>query len=727
MKQPLQSILACVMAQPGTSPRTVFAKDQDGELHHISLVPVGTPDLTCPGCGLAVIAKPGRGGRVPHFAHKSSEECLQAGETEAHLMAKAAIAEAGGVMLPAFTVSTGGRSRNPLRARWFNFEQIEVEKAEDGFRPDLVGYARHPETGETYRLLIEIHVTNPVSAEKISRVTAAGESAIEIDLSKIKRSLTGPEFVEQILREAPRRWIFHRAADELRRMAYQEHRQEEEKKDRQKAFAIAKEAEREAERRRAKAQPPERIVEGDLNWARKEQRQWELLDMEDLFTGPAEDGIFDVPPLVWRAWVMNILAPWRKTPYALPRADQLDQTSSYLGQKMREKAWVKAPFMGPLKRFLDNRSYPWDPVADSITDYFVKALRGYGLGKTLPGQPPDLSEAAKALKSAWEERQSWGRCVLHLRDRLTEHGVETWLGWSRLQGDASIDDAVGMSRGTTRFSLFHVANMAGEIATGLPRYGKHIEADVYSYTGIELRLPGDTGDDCTQRALDHIRANHMRSWERIYGEWIESEASRLLSVFLNLADLGILRRSEFNDLGLDFLFNARELRARIQQDLPKDAKDPLAAARAGSAKIIASYDELSDQLAFLGELAALRRVAEWQDIILVEGLRSFATEGSQEGFRRAMHSDMRTTLSNGLAELAQTTERWGYGVDFPERALMSRPNWSEGRLIDLAFGGDIPPFRRAMNEIITSRQPPRWVTTARTWPVVAPRNQADYW
>ena len=426
-------------------------------------------------------------------------------------MAKVAIAEAGGVMLPAFTVSTGGQLRRPLRERWFTFERIEVEKAEDGFRPDLVGYARHPETGETHRLLIEVYVTNPVSAEKISRITTAGESAIEIDLSKIKRGLTGLEFVEQILRSAPRRWIFHRAAGELRRKAYREHRWEEEEKSRQKAFAIAKEAARETERHRAKAQPPEKTSDNDLSWARKELRYWELLDMGDLFTGPAEDRIFDVLPVVWRAWVVNILAPWRKTPYALPIVDQLDRVSAHLGQQMRQRGWVKAPFVGPLTRFLDNRSYPWDPVADAITDYLVKVLRGYGLGQAYSGRRPDLSVAGVALKRAWEERQIWGRSVLNLRDRLSEHGVETWLGGTRLQNSASIEEAIGLNSSASGFSIFHLDRMAGEIATGTPRYGKFIKADFCAYLGVELRLPGDSSEGCTQRALNHIRSNHMRS------------------------------------------------------------------------------------------------------------------------------------------------------------------------------------------------------------------------
>jgi competence CoiA-like predicted nuclease len=40
----------------------------------------------CPNCGAIMIAKPGNGGRTPHFAHKYVMECN--GETYLHKMAK---------------------------------------------------------------------------------------------------------------------------------------------------------------------------------------------------------------------------------------------------------------------------------------------------------------------------------------------------------------------------------------------------------------------------------------------------------------------------------------------------------------------------------------------------------------------------------------------------------------------------------------------------------------
>ena len=725
--QSLRSILGCVMAQPGTSPRTVFAKAEDGELHHISSVALGTPNLTCPDCGLELIAKPGRGGRVPHFAHRSSIECRQAGETNAHLMAKAAIAEAGGLMLPAFTVVAGGEKMTALQAQWFSFERIEIEQTEVGFRPDLVGYTRHPETSEMRRLLIEVFVTNQVGPEKIARVTAAGESAIEIDLSKIKRDLTGPEFIKQILEAAPRRWIYHRSAEELRRKARLVAARAAEKKDRQKAFAIAKEAEREEERQRARQSPPGKTNDYDLDWANQDRSRWGLLDMEGLFTGPADDGIFDVAPVVWRAWVLSMLAPWRNEPYPLPNSDGFAKLTARLGKEMRTREWVKAPFAGDLRKFQDTRYHPWDPVAEAIAAYITYGLRDYGLGGDRPWDPVNLSSVAGILKVAWQGRQSWGRDMLTLRDCLTEHGVEAWLSGARLESGASVDDAIRMRGAFPGFNSSVLPDMIREVATGATHRSAPRGAEVYAFQGIELRLPGDTGEGCTQRALGHIRQSHMQSWRHQYQDWLQREASRLLSVFRDLADRGILASAEISANGLEFLFNEGELLTRIHRTLPDEERNPLAAARAASTTIITRFDTFADHITYLAELTSLRASPEWQEIILREGVRSALAPERRDGFRRAMHRDMRPVLSKSLSELTQTIERWGYGADFPERALASRPPWSEGRLIDLVFGGNIQPFRRAMNEIITRRQPPKWVITHQIGDPTSLPPEIDHW
>lgn len=725
--QSLRSILGCVMAQPGTSPRTVFARAEDGDLHHISAVALGTPNLTCPDCGLELIAKPGRGGRAPHFAHRSAIECRQAGETNAHLMAKAAIAEAGGLMLPAFTVIAGGRERMPLPSRWFSFERIEIEQTEIGFRPDLVGYSRQAETGELRRLLIEVYVTNQVSAEKIARVAAAGESAIEIDLSKIKRDLTGPEFIDQILNTAPRRWIYHRAADDLRRKARLEATREAEKKDRQKAFAIDREAEREEERQRARQSPPAKTNDYELDRAQQEQAHWALLDMDGLFTRRADDGIFDVAPVIWRARVFSILAPWQPEPPPLPDANGFRKLVAHLGREMRTLGWVKTPFAGKLKKFLDTHYHDWDPVADAIEVYLTYGLRDYGLGSTHPRDPVDLSAVRPILKAAWQGRQAWGRDMLTLRDRLAVHGVEAWLSGVRLESGAPIEDAIRMRGAFPGFSASILPDMIREVTTGTTHRSAPRGADAYTFQGIELRLPRDAGEGCTQRALDHIRNSHLQSWQRQHEDWLQGEASRLLSVFRDLADRGILPSAEVSAHGLDFLFNEGKLLTRIQQTLSSDERDPLSAARAASTKIIARFDTFADHISYVGELASLRASPNWQEIILREGVRSALAPERRDDFRRAMHKDMRPTLSKALVELTQTVERWGYGADFPERALVSRPTWSEGRLIDLVFGGEIQPFRRAMNEIITRRQPPKWVITHQIGDLTSLPPEIDHW
>lgn len=712
VEQNLASILTCVMARPGIGPRTVFAKSQDGEVLHISRVAAGTQDLVCLDCGFDLIAKPGHGGRVPHFAHKSSGECQHAGETNVHLMAKEVIERAGGLMLPAFEVRTGARMRWPLLPQWFDFERIELEKAEDGFRPDVVGYGRHPGTGEVHRLMIEVFVTNRVSEKKIDRIAAAGESAIEIDLSKIDRDLSGPDFIEQILQAAPRRWLHHRAQERLRQKAFLEEDLEEAEKERRKTFAIAMDVEREEERQRARQRPPGKAVEAELHWAAAERAQWTLLGMEGLFVRAADDGIFDVEPALWRAWVLSALAPWRKEPYQLPNPAGLGRFAAHLGKEMRKRKWVKAPFAGELKKFVNKRHRPWDPVAEEIKRLLVDGLGDLGFSGARQGEDVSLSSVGPVIKAAWQERRDWARGILVLRDEIAKHGVDVWLGGLKLQSDTEIDSMIAAHGVGGDFTPIWLPDLVHEIKTGIARFSARMGPKNYARERMKLQLPGDDKPGGTERALEHIRQAHMSSWRRELEDWTRGEVDRLLSVFQGLVDREILPLSEVRAQGGDFLLDQRALWSRIHKPLSDEARDPLAEARAAQTRIISSLETFAEQIEYLGELASLSEAPEWQDIILREGVRSALAADGKNGFRRAMSRDMRSTLHKSLTDLALAAGGWGYGLDFPQRALVSRPTWSEKRLVDLAFGGEIQPFRRAMNEIVTRQQPPKWVVAS---------------
>lgn len=711
--QKLSAILGCVLAQPGTSPRTVFAEVQDGEVRHISRVEAGTQGLRCLGCKLDLIAKPGHGGRVPHFAHKSSAECRNAGETDAHLMAKEAVEEAGGLMLPAFEVRVGGRTRTPLPPSWFEFERVELEKPVEGFRPDVIGYGRHSETDEVRRLLIEVFVTNRVGDQKLQRIVSAGESAIEIDLSKVDRDLNGPEFIDQILRAAPRRWLFHRAEDRFRRHAHQQEAREVARKERQKSFAIAKEAEREEDRQRARERPPAKTTASDLQWSTEARHKWELLDMGDLFSRPADDGIFDVDPVVWRAWVLSVLAPWRSERYRLPGGDGLECLAAQLGRGMRERGWVKGPFSGELRRFVGKRYQPWDPVAEEIERFLRHGLRDYGFGKGHSGERLSLISVAQVVRASWQGRQRWGRDMLDLRARIAAHGIEVWVGGVRLDDSSSIDEAIMAHGPFSGFNPLVLADMGREIETGVPRFETPKEATDYASQGIELRLPGDTAEGCTQRALEHVQGRHVASWQRELDSWGRGEAVRLLSVFQELVDRGLLPLSEVRATGMDFLLDEAALRSRICCPLPEDERDPLHAAREKGRKITSRLEMFAEQLEFLGDLASLCESPDWREIVLREGVRAALAKDRREGFVRALRCEMRPVLRKSMTDLSRVSGRWGYGEDFPQHALLSRPTWSEARLVDLVFAGELQPLRRAMNEIVTRRQPPTWIVADR--------------
>ncbi len=709
-EQRLKDILTCVMARPGMSPRTVFAKRSDGEIIHISRAALGTQGLECPGCGLELIAKPGHGGRVPHFAHKSSAECRHAGETDLHLMAKEAIEDAGGLMLPSFDVRTARGTRTPLPSRWFEFERVELEKTQDGFKPDVVGYGRHPDTGETHRLMIEVFVTHRVGEDKLARIAASGESAIEIDLSKIDRDLNGPAFIEEILRAAPRRWIYHRAEDDLRQKVLLQEAQEQAKRESRKAYAIAKAAQDDEERERARNRPPRLAGEVETKWAAEERHRWDLLDMEGLFIRPADDGVFDIFPDVWRAWVLSAIAPWRKKSHSLPGQEGLSGFAQALGKEIRKKGWVKAPFAGSLRKFVGRRYQPWDPVAEAIEPFLVKGLRAYGFGSSHTIETVSLSYVASTLDTTWKERQRWAREVFALRDKVAPYGVELWLKGVRVAPDTGTDEVIAAHRSVSNFNHFAIFDMAREIETGIVRLGVRNGPVDYAHEGIELRRAGDTGPECTQRALKHIEGRHAEVWGRELEDWARGEARRILSVFRDLSAQGLLPDAEVTKAGVDFLFDEAALVSRICRPLSFTNKEPLPAARAEGAKVISRFDRFAEQVSYLGKLASLHDATHWRETILSTGLSRALTKECRDGFMRAMSADMRSVIEESIADLRRVSERWGYGKDFPERAITSRPMWSDARLVDLLFCGDIKLLRRAMNEIKTRRQPPSWVT-----------------
>lgn len=177
----------------------------------------------CPGCGSALVARPGNGKHRPHFAHSGSsgsEGCL---ESSVHRFAKKAVVEATRLWLPAWIGAPG--LPNPPEARddggvlhwgeavdWpareCGVRGGQEEVAMDEIRPDVV-----LDTDEGI-VLVEICVTHPVGPDKAATVRARGYRMVEIDLSACPSGLLDvpTAFREWVVNTAPRHWIWEPGA-----------------------------------------------------------------------------------------------------------------------------------------------------------------------------------------------------------------------------------------------------------------------------------------------------------------------------------------------------------------------------------------------------------------------------------------------------------------------------------------------------------------------------------
>ena len=88
---------------------------------------------------------------------------------------------------------------------------VQLETRYGRLVPDIIaeafgvdGHARH------LPLLIEVTVTNPVDEERLDRIRAAGEAAVEIDLSRAGGRVNREELQRLVVDEvATKRWLFH--------------------------------------------------------------------------------------------------------------------------------------------------------------------------------------------------------------------------------------------------------------------------------------------------------------------------------------------------------------------------------------------------------------------------------------------------------------------------------------------------------------------------------------
>lgn len=183
-------------------------RQSDGAIVHVRDIDSGfDADLLCPAttCRSPLTARKGPLGRVEHFAHRPGTRPCTWKETSAHYEAKAALAAALTLTLPAGVAEFEGDKREISREGRLDFDDVSVEFRMDGITPDVV--LRKSVDGVVHELLVEVKVTHGCGPEKIARIREGRHAAVEIDLARWKHASV-EEIHAAVLRDAPRVWLY---------------------------------------------------------------------------------------------------------------------------------------------------------------------------------------------------------------------------------------------------------------------------------------------------------------------------------------------------------------------------------------------------------------------------------------------------------------------------------------------------------------------------------------
>ncbi|HKJ66983.1 MAG TPA: hypothetical protein VKA68_03425 [bacterium] len=164
-------------------------------------------------CRRRLIARKGRE-VTHHFAHRDTFDCDGGWEGLTHSQAKQLIAEVRSLFVPLHDVAlhdyTSRALRRPVMQK-VEFERVNTEVSLGNYRIDLEGIHA---SGK--RLVIEIAVTSACSRRKRQFLRRQQEPAVEIYLNQLSKGFTLDEFKEQVLKTAPRIWIYNSLFEQTR-------------------------------------------------------------------------------------------------------------------------------------------------------------------------------------------------------------------------------------------------------------------------------------------------------------------------------------------------------------------------------------------------------------------------------------------------------------------------------------------------------------------------------
>jgi hypothetical protein len=574
-----------------------------------------------------------------------------------------------------------------------------------------------------------------VERDKLDRLRARGDSVVEIDLSRVDRGLSGDELCDMILREAPRSWLFHRDARRRARQVASKVNAEARKKEARREAAIGYARQREEARLAALDRPPSIEDRCLLAWASRQRRRWEMVGMGSLFEsdipGPdMGDGLFDVPADVWRAQVAFAFAPWSKSPLAVGWRTSVGEVAGPLGQDLRSCGWVKGPFAGPLTRFV-RRTIEWDPVKETIEEMLSISLGDAGYRNRMHTAEVSLGSAIKDMSDAWREIVADIASLVSIGGSLRERGVKLMLRGIEVDTAEGVmetlcgDRAGSKEEGRAFSSPASVLGSIADALKGRERPGSHLSPeDALTRQGVTLRYttsdgkgvaPDDGGEDVrssTGDSLAHLRNLARVSQQADVNTYARSHACDLLSVFLGLVGRSEALRAQLKDRDPDLL-QVDGVFEQLVEPIDPTQGDPVAAASRAIDTSVRRLCSLASDLTRVLDLAEAMPDDRTGEYCLHAGCAAVLNEGSGRLWIWSSEGRTRDALS-WIAEIRSYTQRWGYGEDFPERALMSVPPGESDILLALILGGEVVAARKALAGIRSRREPPSWVTIGET-------------
>lgn len=708
-------IPGCVFVRPGDSPRTVFANAPDGQLVHIGKARAGQKDLTCPECGTRLVARVSGAKRIPHYAHYRKGECGHAGETALHRIAKDIILEAGYIMLPPFEVDVGGRRpEQPQPAKPGRFDMVDVEIWKDGFRPDLIGIRRGVDGAPIGQLIIEIRVTHAVDQRKLEKLRERGDSVVEIDLSRIDRNLDGPELARQILDEAPRNWLYHRNEEQLTEKALSAKAAAEAKAARRKAFAISKGQQEEKDRQAERARPPA-LDPPQMAWAHREQRRWALMNMEDLFERPADDGLFDVPPVLWRAAVIDVIAPWCKTPLELGFRPDPEKIAERLARRLHHNGWVKPAFRKPYSVWDQVRYREVDAVGRAVEAYLFEAVVGYGFTERFDYKRPDLGRARESLTASWRSYCEWRSSLLALKDTMGRMGIDLRLGGEIPLSPDCVDRLCADLPESRRFNAL-VPDFLAEVRGNRRGWREPVQAKALQGQALSLCLAGSLSDDPTAEAISHLAQRRQDAQRQTLAEWATDEARRVADAFRGVST----KIPDFPEAlaarQMGYLCRAEELVTRFTLLPDQELNDPVGDGKKEITLMAEQEVRLAEVLDRLWEVSKSSGCENVSVLVLSEGLaigldhHIGQDRRHLKGLRDDEGAEFTRTYLGKLIEVERRRPQW---PDLARRALLSKPPGVKARLLDLLLGGFRVPVRKEIGEISRRSSLPHWISESR--------------